>query len=32
MLQELYKAATSGKSSDPYVNRVLGKEAEPEKK
>lgn len=29
----IYKCATSGKSSDPYVNKVLGKaDPEPEKK
>lgn len=27
MLQELYKCATSGKSSEPYINKVLGKES-----
>ena len=32
-LQELYKCATSGKASEPYVNKVLGKgDPEPEKK
>lgn len=33
LLQLIHKCATSGKSSDPYVNKVLGKsEPEPEKK
>jgi hypothetical protein len=32
-LQELHKCATSGKASEPYVNKVLGKaDPEPEKK
>lgn len=33
LLQLIHKCATSGKSSDPFVNKVLGKsEPEPEKK
>lgn len=33
LLQLLHKCATSGKPSEPYVNKVLGKsEPEPEKK